>query len=75
MEFINTINNNSLLIIPDNITSVGGCAFYGCSNLEHVSIPKNTLDFEYSVGNDTFVEYEPVLKQLIRASELFKFII
>lgn len=40
------------VIIPDNITSVGGCAFYGCSNLEHVSIPKNTLDFEYSVFDE-----------------------
>ena len=38
------------VIIPDSVTSIGGFAFYGCSNLTSVTIP----DSVKSVGRDAF---------------------
>lgn len=36
--------------IPDNVTALGECAFYGCGGLEHVAIPDSVV----SMGNGTF---------------------
>ena len=36
--------------IPDSVTSIGGFAFYGCSNLTSVTIPDSVT----SIGNSAF---------------------
>ena len=38
------------LVIPDSVTSIGGCAFYGCSSLTSVVIPDSVT----SIGYDAF---------------------
>ena len=37
-------------IIPNSVTSIGDCAFYGCSNLTSITIPNSVT----SIGNGAF---------------------
>ena len=37
----NNLNSLTSITIPDSVTSVGRCAFNGCTNLEIITIPKN----------------------------------
>lgn len=55
------------VVIPDSVTSIGGFAFYGCSNLTSVTIP----DSVKSVGRDAFEDcYD--LKTIIFSGSLSK---
>lgn len=38
--------------IPDNVTSIGYCAFYGCSNLKRINLPDSIT----SIENEAFKE-------------------
>ena len=46
------INNTEItdLVIPNSVTSIGDCAFYGCSGLTNVTIPNSVT----SIGNNAF---------------------
>ena len=48
------INGNEIteIVIPDNITSIGGYAFFGCNSLTSVNIPNSVTFF----GNGAFGE-------------------
>lgn len=43
------------IIIPDNVTAIQRGAFYGCSDLERIVIPKNITDIAYN--EDEHAEY------------------
>ena len=39
-------------IIPESVTSIGNCAFYGCSALTSISIPESVTSIEWSAFQD-----------------------
>ena len=50
---INTESNRLILgcsntVIPESVTSIGECAFYGCGNLTSITIPESVTTFEES---------------------------
>ncbi len=49
------INGNELsgeLVIPDGVTSIGNCAFYGCNKITSVTIPNSVTSIGYSAFED-----------------------
>ena len=52
------------LIIPEGVTSIGGCAFLGCTMLTNVSIPKSVT----SIGTGAFQECSRLTSVIISSS-------
>lgn len=47
----------SLLVIPDSVIEIGAYAFYGCSHLENVSLPKNLKVIPEGCFSDCALKY------------------
>ena len=47
------------LVLPDELTVIGDCAFAGCSSLTSVSIPNSVT----SIGEDAFPKHAKIIRQ------------
>ena len=51
-KLISYLSKGVNFIIPDSVTSIGDCAFYGCESLQYITIPDSVT----SIGNWAFKE-------------------
>ncbi|MBO6133363.1 MAG: leucine-rich repeat domain-containing protein [Lachnospiraceae bacterium] len=47
------------ITLPENLSSIGACCFYGCKNLKEIHIPKHVKEISRINAYDSYSTYQP----------------